>query len=69
MVSPTRSTDLKLFLTDMSGKTIVQDESQLDIDNLADDLTSVLKEVFPERSSSPNLVLVGHSMVSPSIGS
>lgn len=47
-----------------SGKTVVQDQSQMDIDSLAGDLASVLKEVFPNRASSPNLVLVGHSMVS-----
>ena len=41
----------------------MNDETQLDIDTLADDLTGVLKEVFPDRNVAPNLVLVWHSMV------
>lgn len=36
----------------------------MDINVLADDLSKVLQEVFPVRSNAPNLVLVGHSMVS-----
>jgi len=34
----------------------------MDITILAEDLTKVLKEVFPDRTKAPNLVLVGHSM-------
>ena len=47
-----------------SGKTTTSDDAALDIDTLAADLLAVLKEVFPDRQSNPNLVLVGHSMVS-----
>ena len=47
-----------------SGKTVCRDETNLSIDVLANDLVQVLKEVFPDKNSNPDLILVGHSMVS-----
>lgn len=35
----------------------------MDIQVLTDDLTAVLKEIFPEKLKTPSLMLVGHSMV------
>lgn len=48
----------------ISGKTICRDESNLSIDVLANDLVKVLTEVFPNKNSNPDFILVGHSMVS-----
>lgn len=53
---------LRIFL--FTGKTACHDEHNLSIDTLADDLVQVLSEVFPDKCSSPDLILVGHSMVS-----
>lgn len=47
-----------------TGKTACHDEHNLSIDTLADDLLQVLCEVFPDKHTSPHLILVGHSMVS-----
>lgn len=44
------------------GKTVCQDDSNLSIQTLADDLVRILAEVFPTKKSTPDLVLVGHSM-------
>ncbi|KAL7005403.1 Protein phosphatase methylesterase 1 [Cystobasidiomycetes sp. EMM_F5] len=44
------------------GKSEVFEESNMDIQVLTDDLTAVLKEIFPEKLKTPSLMLVGHSM-------
>lgn len=41
-----------------------KDDQDLSIDALGSDLVHVLAEVFPEKKSTPDLILVGHSMVS-----
>lgn len=55
---------LTLLPHDLPGKSVCKDEGDLSIDRLASDLVSVLVEVFPDRSATPDLILVGHSMVS-----
>ena len=34
------------------------------LENLSNDFVAVLKEIFPVKAVCPNLILVGHSMVS-----
>lgn len=46
-----------------TGKTKGGDESAMSLDQLAQDLVSVLKEMFPDPDQAPKLLLVGHSMV------
>lgn len=40
----------------------------MSLDQLAQDLVDVLKEMYPDPANAPKLLLVGHSMVRPSHG-
>lgn len=47
-----------------SGKTIVQgNELDMSLTTLANDLVDLLKSMFPDRATTPKLLLIGHSMV------